>query len=153
MSGWNRLGAWPNWAPERAIAASLKPDAFFFAVELNEELVERLKGENPSLTFVHGSAENLVSILADLGQSSADVIISSLPWACFPDALQDRILDAVFSSLRPGGHFLTYAYLQGILIPCARRFRKKLRERFGKTDFSSVVWRNLPPAFLYRCIK
>ena len=140
-------------AVTRQIAASLKPDAFFFAVELNEELVERLKGENPSLTFVHGSAENLVSILADLGQSSADVIISSLPWACFPDALQDRILDAVFSSLRPGGHFLTYAYLQGILIPCARRFRKKLRERFGKTDFSSVVWRNLPPAFLYRCIK
>ena len=137
----------------RQIVASLRQDAFFFAVELNEKLIERLRAENPSISFVHGSAEDLVSILADRGKSSADAIISSLPWACFSDALQDRILDAVSASLKPGGRFLTYAYLQGTLLPGAHRLRKKLRGRFSKTDFSSVVWRNLPPAFLYRCTK
>lgn len=137
----------------RQIAASLNPDAFFFAVELNEKLVERLRGENPSIRFVHGSAEDLVSILKEMGQTSADAVISSLPWACFPDSLQDRILDAISTSLRPGGRFLTYAYVQGILIPGAHRFRKKLIDRFSQTDFSSVIWRNLPPAFLYRCTK
>lgn len=137
----------------RQIVASLRPDAFFFAVELNEKLIERLRVENPSISFVHGSAEDLVSILADRGQSSADAIVSSLPWACFPDDLQDRILDAISASLKPGGRFLTYAYVQGVLIPGAHRFRKKLLARFGTTDFSSVIWRNLPPAFLYRCTK
>ena len=140
-------------AVTRRIIASLKPDAFFFAVELNDGLVDRLRRENPAVRIVHGNAENLVAILSDLGQDCADVVISSLPWACFPDPLQDRLLDAIYAALPEGGRFLTYAYLQGILLPPARRFRKKLRARFRKTDFSSVVWRNLPPAFLYRCTK
>ena len=126
---------------------------FFFAVELNNGLVDRLRRENPEVRIVHGSAEDLMSILSELGQTRADVVISSLPWACFPDPLQDRLLGAIYEALPEGGRFLTYAYMQGILLPPARRFRKKLRARFRKTDFSSVVWRNLPPAFLYRCTK
>jgi len=135
------------------IAASLKPDAFFFAVELNSELADRLRRDNPDVTVVHGSAEDLPSILSGLGQTSADVIISSLPWACFSDDFQDRLLNAILAALPAGGRFVTYAYVQGVLLPQALRFRKKLRECFTKTDCSSVVWRNLPPAFLYRCTK
>jgi phospholipid N-methyltransferase len=56
-------------------------------------------------------------------------------------------------SLRPGGRFATFAYVHGTPFPGGIRFRRMLRERFAKVSLSPVVWRNLPPAFVYRCEK
>jgi phosphatidylethanolamine/phosphatidyl-N-methylethanolamine N-methyltransferase len=81
------------------------------------------------------------------------VMISGLPWAAFPLALQEEVLDAVVAALRPGGRFTTFAYLQGTLLPAGRRFRRRLDEHFCEVRRSPVVWRNFPPAFVYRCRK
>ena len=64
---------------------------------------------------------------------------------------QQEILENVLASLRPGGCFTTFAYLQGLMLPAGRRFRKRLCEIFDKVETTPVVWRNLPPAFVYRC--
>ena len=53
--------------------------------------------------------------------------------------------------LKPGGQFVTFAYLQGLLLPAGRRFRAKLKRSFSDVTKSKIVWRNLPPAFVYRC--
>ena len=68
-----------------------------------------------------------------------------------PESLQREILNAVLSNLAPGGYFVTFAYLQGLMLPAGMRFRRLLSETFGEVRTSSVVWRNLPPAFVYRC--
>ena len=36
-------------------------------------------------------------------------------------------------------------------IPAGRRFRGQLNESFSHVESSPTVWRNLPPAFVYRC--
>ena len=53
----------------------------------------------------------------------------------------------------PGGQFATFAYLQGLLLPAGQRFKDKLAQSFSKVEKSPTVWRNLPPAFVYRCTK
>jgi phospholipid N-methyltransferase len=53
--------------------------------------------------------------------------------------------------LPPGGQFVTFAYLQGLLIPAGRRFGKLLGDYFSEVRKSPTVWRNTPPAFVYRC--
>ena len=53
--------------------------------------------------------------------------------------------------LRPGGQFATFAYVPGQALPAAHRLRRKLREVFSEVTTSRVVWRNTPPAFVYRC--
>jgi len=122
-----------------------------FAVELDGKLCGELKCRFPALSVHHDSAANLPRILDRHGRQSAEVIVSGLPWAIFPDELQQEILESVIASLAPGGCFTTFAYLQGLLLPAGRRFRKRLHELFDTVETSQVVWCNLPPAFVYRC--
>ena len=64
-----------------------------------------------------------------------------------------RLLGAVQDVLHPGGRFTTFAYVQGLLLPPARRFEKLLRAQFPQVRRTRVVWRNLPPAFAYVATK
>ncbi len=83
------------------------------------------------------------------GEQGCDRIISSLPWSTFSDDLQDDLMETIMNVLNPGGKFLTYAYLPGLIFPSAIRFRKKLHEKFDKVSRSEIVWTNFPPAFIY----
>jgi phospholipid N-methyltransferase len=49
------------------------------------------------------------------------------------------------------GAFTTFAYLHGMSLAAARRFRRTLRETFDEVLVSATVWRNVPPAFVYVC--
>jgi hypothetical protein len=53
--------------------------------------------------------------------------------------------------LGKGGQFVTFAYLQGLILPAAQRFRKLLKQYFSEVSTSRTVWLNVPPAFIYRC--
>jgi phospholipid N-methyltransferase len=137
----------------REILKQKSNSAFFVGIEANPRLVETLKAQLPEANIVVDSAENTLSILQNSQKSEADCIVSGLPWASFPPELQDKLLEAAIGSLRPGGRFATFAYLQGLLLPSGQRFRKKLKETFSKVHFGRIIWRNLPAAFVYRCTK
>jgi phospholipid N-methyltransferase len=85
------------------------------------------------------------------GIEQVDAIICGLPWGMFSEAEQLAYLDATMEVLRPGGQFLNYGYLQALLLPAARRFRRKLQNYFSEVRVSKPVWANLPPAFYYHC--
>ncbi len=135
----------------REILRRIRPEATFLAVELDETLCMDLRRNFPELRLRNDSAARLADILAEERLEGVDVIVSGLPWAIFPEALQQEILENVLTALRPGGCFTTFAYLQGMMLPAGRRFRKRLCELFDKVETTPVVWRNLPPAFIYRC--
>ena len=123
----------------------------FLAVEIDGELYRNLRREFPDLELFRENAVHLPELLKAQSLEYADVIIAGLPWAIFPEQLQTDILSAVRRSLKPGGYFLTFAYIQGILLPAGLRFRRQLHEAFSEVRTSQTVWRNLPPAFVYRC--
>ena len=33
-----------------------------------------------------------------------------------------------------------------------KNFKKNLKEHFSEVESSGVIWRNLPPAIIYRCV-
>ncbi len=136
-----------------AILREARASAAVLAIELNAAFAEELASKFPRVAVVNDSAENLRRHLESRGRASADAVVSSLPWAGFPQELQDRLLGAILESLRPGGRFSTFAYIHAAWLPPARRFRRRLEAHFGAVDTSPVVWRNLPPAFVYRCRK
>ena len=65
--------------------------------------------------------------------------------------IQERILDKVTASLSPNGMFTTFTYVHAFWLPGARRFREWLERRFGQVCISRIVWKNSPPALVYRC--
>lgn len=136
-----------------AIQRTLQPGATFFAIEANAAFVEAMKVRHPDVTVHHDSAVAIRVWLEAHGHHSCDCIVSGLPFAAFPGPLQDEILAAIDDVLAPGGRLVTFAYLGGLCLPGGRRFRRRLRAEFANVSTTSTVWRNVPPAFVYRALK
>ncbi len=137
----------------REIIQQKTDNAFFIGIEANPKLAKMLQEQLPGTHIVADSAENTTAILRSHNRLRADCIVSGLPWAAFPIELQNKLLQAACDSLCTGGRFATFAYLQGLILPAGITFRKKLRQHFSKVHISRTVWRNVPPALVYRCIK
>lgn len=119
------------------------------AVELNERMAGLLAERFPAVDVVQGDAAELPRLLADRGLGQADVVVSGLPWAAFPRALQHALLGAVTSVMSHAGAFTTFSYVHAIPLGPARRFRALLAERFEEVVAGRTVWRNAPPAFVF----
>lgn len=135
----------------REILRCKRPETSFFAVEINPSFVEALERLHPELTIYQESVANVHHLCQQEGLEEIDGVVCGLPWAAFSDQDQTAFLDALMTVLKPDGQFATFAYLQGLLLPAGQRFRKKLKTYFSEVKMSPVVWRNLPPAFVYRC--
>jgi phospholipid N-methyltransferase len=137
----------------QAIVPELEGDALFLAVEANAAFAGVLTRDFPRACVLNDTAERLPELLAARGRPSADCILSSLPFGIFPRDLQERLLQAAARSLAPGGRFVTYAYVPAAWLARGRNLRRQLRALFSRLETTPLVWRNLPPAFVYRCVK
>ena len=118
------------------------------AIEISDTNVGVLRRRFAQCEIIHDSAEHLGQYVE---RNSADCIISGLAWGTMSPAPQDRIFDAMLASLTWGGQFVAFGYIHAKWFPTSRRFRRRLLENFQKVEATPVVWRNLPPAFVYRC--
>ena len=137
----------------RAIQKEISPSTFYLAVEIDKVFASHLKRQFPRVHIVNDSAERLDQHLQNLGHASADCVLSGLPWAGFKNDEQQRLLGAVVRTLKPGGMMTTYAFNHVAWRPGARNFRKLLESNFSEVTTTRTEWRNLPPAFVYRCRK
>lgn len=131
----------------------LGPKTQFLTIELDHNHCAILRKRFAHLAVYQDSAERLPDYLRQHGAHCADYILSGLPWASLPLDLQDRLFTSIVHSLSPNGAFVTFAYLHARWLPKAVRFRNRLLDRFDQVELSKVVWRNAPPAFVYRCSK
>jgi phospholipid N-methyltransferase len=138
-------------AVSAVIAQRLPPGARHLAVELDPEMVEYLRRTRPELEVVPGNAAQLAALLAERGVTHVDAVVCGLPWALFDDTTQESLLEQVSTVIGTTGAFTTFAYLHGMTLTAARRFRRTLRDTFDEVLVSATVWRNVPPAFVYVC--
>jgi phosphatidylethanolamine/phosphatidyl-N-methylethanolamine N-methyltransferase len=138
-------------AVSAVIAEKLPAGGRHLAVELDPGMVAYLRRTHPELEVVQGDAAHLGEMLAERGITKVDAVICGLPWALFDDATQTTLLDEISRVIGDHGAFTTFAYLHGMTLGAARRFRRRLRDSFDEVLVSATVWRNLPPAFVYAC--
>ena len=72
------------------IVPRLSHDAGFIAIELDEEMAENLRSRFPRAKICCGCASLLPEILKQANLPHADVILSGLPWAIFPEKLLEK---------------------------------------------------------------
>jgi phospholipid N-methyltransferase len=134
------------------IARRLPHSARFMAMELNPRLAAALRRSfRGEVDVVCDSAVKLCRHLGRRSVGGVDAIVSSLPWVCFTTEQQRAILHEIRRALRPGGRFSTFAYAHAAWLPSGLKFRRELRQVFDQNEVLPIVWRNLPPAFIYRC--
>jgi len=138
-------------AVSAVITRRMPPGGRHLAVELDPSMVAFLRDTRPGLEVIEGNAADLGGLLAERGIEHVDAIICGLPWALFDDPTQTRLLAAISAAVGPTGAFTTFAYLHGMTLSAARRFRAALRATFEEVVITATVWRNLPPAFVYVC--
>lgn len=125
----------------------------FFALEINETMCRQLRERFSDLLVYCDSAARIGDYLQQNGRTHADCVISSIPWAAFDAKLQKELMGAVLAAMRPGARFVTFTYVTSLAMPSGRRFRRFLDRSFASVTCSPVIWRNLPPAVVYECVK
>lgn len=135
----------------RTILSQLNPQAVFFALEWNPNLVTFLKREFPNAEIHCDSAEHLGKYLAERN-TKADYILSGLPLSWLPKDLGERVLDTVHESLTDNGKFSMFQYIHSSMTPMGAQVHHMLKKRFRSIKISRTL-RNLPPALVLTCEK
>lgn len=114
--------------------------------EVNEVFVEKLRNtfEDPRLTLIHDSAENMGAHFAEHGIESVDYFISGIPFILLPEELALSITSLCKKWLRTGGRFIQFHYS-----PLLLNFYRKI---FGNANLDFIPL-NIPPAFIVYCEK
>lgn len=134
-----------NGCVTRSILERMHPDCILICFEVNSDFVEQLSAFDDSrLRVVNACASSIKTILDELQIIEADHIVSSLPLALIDDRVVTSILASVTANLREGGRFLQYQYSLSSYADLKPIFSDV------KLDFT---FRNMPPAFVYECIK
>jgi len=140
----------------RALLDQLPPHATLLVFEINPRFSDCLRRSitDPRMILINSSAEYLDAELRRRGIQQVDAVISSLGLAFMPD----RERQAIFQRLSPFLHqksvFTQFQYIHGLQFVGGRLCRLNLRpllNRYFESVQSRIVWRNLPPAFVFTC--
>jgi phospholipid N-methyltransferase len=129
----------------------VRPHGPFVALEPNPTLAALLRQRFPGVRVDERKAQDLVTVLRELGWGKVDRVVSSLPFAIWPDRLQQEVFDGILAAMAPHSRFVTFGYAHARPLPAARRLWATLHERFSEVATTRIVWRNLPPALVYCC--
>jgi phosphatidylethanolamine/phosphatidyl-N-methylethanolamine N-methyltransferase len=145
-----------------AVGPRRGPGTCHVAIERDPVMLAEIEAVAPWAVRLPGDAVDLAALLAAAGliDTSAtgavvgggvDVVLCSLPWSYFSDALRARILEQIGRVLAPGAVFATIAYRPTRLTSRSRAFRAELGSVFAEVVTTSTVWANIPPARIYVC--
>ncbi len=140
-------------AVTREIVRQKPRAAGVLAIERHSGLAAKLAARFPEVTVRAGCASRTPVLAEAAGFRDVEVIVSALPWTNFSAPWQKKLLGAACGVLRPGGFFTTFACLGPHRSKAGRQFRDILKSTFAMVETSPVIWTNLPPAFVYRCVK
>lgn len=133
-----------------AIERILPSPNCYLGIELNEELVRILREKFPHLNILCDDASKASEIHQKSGLGEVKYIISGLPWASLPDEVSQAVLADVDKFMQRGGcEFRTIQYATSTPLPSAKKFRRMMNKKYGKAHRSRLVWRNLPPTYIF----
>ncbi|MEC8253123.1 MAG: phospholipid methyltransferase [Planctomycetota bacterium] len=142
----------PGTGPMTAVIQErLPPGVRYLGVELEATFCNLLSRRFSDMDFHCGSAGDVQEILAERGLPKPARIVSGLPFASLPEAVQDAVVDGLVWALEDSvSDFRTFQYAHAYGMKAARRFRALMDERFKHFERIGPVVRNVPPAFVLR---
>jgi phosphatidylethanolamine/phosphatidyl-N-methylethanolamine N-methyltransferase len=133
-----------------AIAKILPSPDCYLGIEINEEMVTILREKFPSLNIVCADASQVGEIHQNLGLGPVKYIVSGLPFASLPEEVSQLVLTEVDKFMQRGGcEFRTIQYAISTPLPLAKEFRRMMNKKYGRAHRSRLIWKNLPPTFIY----
>ncbi len=125
-------------------------DSRLILIERNENFHSILKEKikDPRVMLFQDSAENVLETLKTVKKSTADYIISGIPFSFLDSELKSRILSNTHRALKKGGKFLVYQ----TCFQTNNHLNVHL-QRYFPTVHSNYEMVNIPPLRTYEAIK
>jgi phospholipid N-methyltransferase len=123
----------------------LPADGRLIVFETNPEFVRFLRESfsDSRLHVIHGSADDVDSVLRRMGLPGADVVVSGIPFTTIPQTVRDSILRKTREALVPSsGAFIVYQFTTAVL--------PYLESTFGEVRRGFEPF-NILPAQLFYC--
>ena len=128
--------------------AEILPDKdSYLGIELDGGLVSSLNIRYPEINVVQGNACELSEIHVASGLGKASYILCCLPFVTLPEEVATAVLAEIEKYMEQGCMFRAFQYAHGYYTPAALRLRKFMRDRYGYSQRSKLVARNVPPAY------
>lgn len=119
----------------------------YLGIELDKRLVSRLRKDYPEMRFMRGNACKAFALHKRSRLGKVDFIISSLPFVSLPGDVCETILEEIERFMEKGCLFRTFQYAHGYYLPAAIKLREFMRDRYGISERSPLVMKNVPPAY------
>lgn len=131
-------------------------DATLLAFEINSRFSHYLKSNVADLRLdvINASAETLKKEVRRRGYERVDAVVSSLALGLMPDWQRRVFLNEIGSLLGEAGVFTQYQYFHGLQVKNGQVRRFDLMQllcRYFRSVQRRMIWRNLPPAFVFMC--
>jgi phospholipid N-methyltransferase len=139
-----------------ALLEQLPSDGTLLVFEINRRFFDCLQRSisDPRVILINSSVENLDSELLQRGIRQVDAVVSSLGLAFMPDRQRHALFQRLSPFLHKKSVFTQFQYIHGMQFVEGRLCRFDLRpllSRYFVSVQSRIVWRNLPPAFVFTC--
>lgn len=142
----------------RALLDLIPFNATLLAFEINPRFSWYLRSSisDPRLVVIDASAETVQNEVRRRGYERANAIVSSLALGFMAEELRHTFLAQLGSCLDHAGIFTQYQYFHRLQIKNGQvkkfRLANLLRGYFSSVE-QRIIWRNLPPAFVFTCRK
>jgi phosphatidylethanolamine/phosphatidyl-N-methylethanolamine N-methyltransferase len=140
----------------RALLAELPPLATLVVFEINPRFYNYLKAHfsDPRLVLIHSSAEHLDRELEQRGYFQVDAVASSLGLGLMSERERHTLFERLLPFLHDRAVLTQYQYIHALQCENGRVRRLDLRpllDQYFASVRSRLIWRNLPPAFVFSC--
>lgn len=119
----------------------------YLGIELDKNLVRSLNRKFPNLKIIRGNACKSFSLHKRTGLGDVKYIVSCLPFVSIPNEVGKNILLEIDKFMEQGCVFRTFQYAHGYYLPSAIKLREHMRNRYGISEKSPLIVKNVPPAF------
>src|SRR5579875_301370 len=143
-------------AMTRALLSELPEHARLLAFEINPRFFSYLRTNfsDERLVLINETVENIDSELRQRGYQHVDVVVSSLGLGFMSERKRRRIFERLMPFVQPHTVLTQYQYIHGLQFSNGRLRRlslKPLLHDYFTSVESRIIWRNLPPAYVYTC--
>lgn len=140
----------------RALLNELPQQATLLVFEINQRFYDYLKAHfsDPRLVLIHASAEHVDLELRQRGLTEVDAVLSSLGLGLMSARERQVIFERLVPFLTDRTVVTQYQYIHALQFKNGRVSRLDLRpllNRYFASVQSKLIWRNLPPAFVFSC--
>ncbi|MEP6947425.1 MAG: methyltransferase domain-containing protein [Acidobacteriota bacterium] len=119
----------------------------YLGIELDKAMVKRVGAKFSNMNIVAGSAADAYSIHQESGLGKVGFLVCCLPFVSLPKEVSEAVLSEIGRFMDEGCTLRIFQYAHGYYLPPAIKLREFMRSRYGRSQRSPLVLKNLPPAF------